>query len=261
MNDDTQPPFNEPSDFSDNRYAPPVGQKSPSGRRKKLLILISIILVAGVVFTAWKLFKPKSSEKSPNPASQSQPNPPPQASEIPSTAGKKTHKSSAVGIEFAYPSDWTVSEKDGGIHVASPQFDYETASGENTTGTFRIYIRKGAREVDSKYIGRGVVIKPSEKLVYTEPAAGQRKDTNLSSFGYDSSDNFAYFLVAGNYELKKDDQLGPNYGKEADAYIIVGGFGSPDLVDDLQFTEMSIDNYTSPPAYQQGIEILKSIKL
>ena len=48
-----------------------------------------------------------------------------------------------------------------------------------------------------------------------------------------NADNFAYFLVAGNFNLKKGDSLGPSYGKEANTFLVTGGYSARDLTDDF----------------------------
>jgi hypothetical protein len=147
------------------------------------------------------------------------------------------------------------------VRLESPDFSYQTTSKGTVTGNFRIYIRKGARTVDGKYIGRGYAFQPSEKLVYAQPALGQRADTYLSLFGLDTPDNFAFFLIAGNYNLNKGDTLGPDYGKEIDTYIIAGGFSAKDQKDDLATNPVSTEMVKISNAYKQAQVILKSLQL
>src|SRR5690606_36986054 len=130
---------------------------------------------------------------------------------------------------------------------------YETTSKGVVNGNFRVYIRVTAREIDGKYIGRGFAIAPSEPLVYSNPLSTQRKDTYLSAFGLDKTDNFNFFLIAGNFNLKKGDSLGPNFGKEAGTYIIAGGYSSDDLKDDLAMNTVPTDSYSKTEAYKQAI--------
>jgi hypothetical protein len=160
-----------------------------------------------------------------------------------------------------HPDGWKASEAGGGVRLSSPNFTYQTKSGEQVDGNFRIYIRLGAREQDGKYIGRGVAIKSSEELKYSDPLPGQRKTTLLSSFGLDKTDNFGFFLIAGNFELKKGETLGPNYGKEADAFIVTGGYSSDELKDDLATNMMSVDGYDQTNAYKQAVAIVQSLQL
>ena len=154
-----------------------------------------------------------------------------------------------------------MSEANGGIRIESTAFTFPAKYQGETSGNFRIYIRQGARKVDGTYIGRGYAVKPSEKLTYTQPAVGQRTETLLSSFGYDTTDNFAYFLIAGNFQLALGDTLGPNYGTEADTYIITGGYTSPTAVDDLATIPVALTYYQTTKAYRQALIILGSLQL
>lgn len=230
--------------------------------KKPFLIVISLLLVAGLVYGTWKFVLPKL-RKSPPETQQNQPQPQVPAepkSDIPNAENSETIKSDALRIEFKFPKAWKVSETEGGIRVISPDFSYKTTNGEKT-GHFRIYMRKGAREVDGKYIGKGVVIKPSEKLTYSNPGLGQRKDTLISYFGIDNSDNFGFFLVAGNFQLNKGDTLGPSYGREPETFIITGGYSDNGLSDDLATNPVPINSLASSNALKQALEIIESIKL
>lgn len=233
-------------------------------RRKKLLIIGIVLLVAVVVGAALALFADRSQQSSPQPSASPSPSPQAQKSldnDVPNTTKLKTFTSDPLGLQINHPADWTTAEKEGGLQVVSPEFTYQSWDKGDVTGYFRVYIRKGARDMDGKHIGRGVVIEPSEKLVYAQPGTGQRKDTNFTRFGSLTSDHFTFFMVTGDFQLKKDDQLGPNYGKEPDTYIIVGGFSSKAQTEDLDFSNISLDQYAQKRAYTQAVEIIRSLKL
>jgi len=232
--------------------------------RKPLIGLAVIILIVAAGFGGWKLYSQLSSNQPANaPAAQtSQVATATQTDtgDVPEAANTETFKADVLRIEFMYPKSWKVTETEGGLRIESQEFNYKTARQEEVKGYFRIYIRKGARPADGKYIGRGLATKPSEKITYTNPEVGQRSETLLSSFGLDEPDNFAFFLLAGNFELKKGDTLGPDYGREIDTYIIGGGFSSQMLADDLATYPMPPD-YAQSRAYTQAINIVKSLKL
>lgn len=233
---------------------------------KRSLIIIGIVLLVGALgFTAWKVI-PKigdgKQELAPNNSKQeSAPAEGAVESDIPEAPLSELHTGDHPRIEFNYPKTWTITEVGDGVRVESPEFSYMTSNQGSVTGNFRIYIRTGARQQDSKYIGQGVAIKPSEKLTYAAPAVGQRSDTLLSSFGLGSPGNFAFFLIAGNFQLKEGDTLGPDYGKETDTYIIAGGYSSKDLGDDLATHTVPADMYNKTRAYTQALDIIKSLKL
>jgi hypothetical protein len=226
--------------------------------------LLMVVLIVG--FGGFKLYthfanKPTTPQNSTTEASTSvEPAPQNNGRDIPKAELDKEYISDSLGVTLKYPKAWKVSEANGGMRIESPLFAY-TYGGGDKSGNFRIYIRKGARDVDSKYIGRGTAIKPSEKINYASPEPGQRPDTLLTSFGLDTTDSFSFFLIAGNFNLNKNDTLGPNYGKEADTYIIAGGYSSSELTDDLATNSVSPETYDDTNAYKQAIEIIKSLKL
>ncbi len=235
------------------------GAKKSRAVKKALLILLILLLLGAAGFAVWKYFIEPGGETSVDTAGQSE-SAQEQTSDIAETPLTETYSSEELRLDFKYPADWIVSEGAGGIRIESPEFTYQTESGE-TKGLFRLYIRKGARDADSKYIGRGVAIAPSEGLSYQDPLPGQRKDTLLSAFGLDTPDSFNFFLVAGNFDLKKGDTLGPDFGKEADAYIIAGGFTDNDNSEDLQMNSVRTDQYNQSSAYKQAVQIIKSLQL
>lgn len=188
---------------------------------------------------------------------------PPAAQDVPNTTATTPYHNDNLNLDLTIPSNWTTTPTDNGsaVRIESPQLTYPTVAKGNVTGVFRIYIRQGARAVDSKYIGRGVTIEPSQKLVYTKPASSQRSETNLSLFGLDTADNFAFFLIAGNFSLQANETLGPNYGKEAETFIIGGGYTSSDLPDDLATNPVPPAYLKDSNAFKQAKSILASLQL
>lgn len=243
--------------------------KPPQRRKisKKLLLIILVLLIlAGAAFGIWKFLEKDAKQSISNQSKTKQAQPfqtqtTPRESDVPEVADTKNFQSDALGLELTYPDTWTVNEANGGVRVESPEFRYTTPDKGEVSGNFRIYIRKGARTADSKYIGRGVAIKPSEKLTYNQPTASQRKDTLVTQFGLDVPDNFAYFFVAGNFNLNKGDTLGPDYGKEPETFIVAGGYSAKELTDDMATNKISLDSYSQTNAYKQAIDIIKSLKL
>lgn len=226
-----------------------------------------VVLIAGLALGAVKLLGRKDTARPPTnqsaatdtaqPAESSQQT----GSDVPDATELKTFKSDFPRVEFSYPSSWTVTENDNGVRIESPEFSYETIDAGKISGNFRVYIRTGARPADSAYIGRGVALEPSEKLTYSQPASSQRTETNLTLFGLDTSDHFAYFLIAGNFALQKNETLGPDYGKEPETYIITGGYSSEDLADDMATHKVPQNYAKQTKAYEQAINIIKSLKL
>ncbi len=267
MDDGDDADFNRPVDLPGHETpvrGPAFRPKRPfmEVARGPFLIFITLLAVVGIGYGIWQLIPYKKQ----NQAQISQPKPTAGITSAPSSdigaaSNSQTYKSDKLEIEFKHPKAWTVSEKDDGLRVTSPDFTYKTIDNGQQTGNFRVYIRKGARDIDGTFIGKGVAIKPSEKLVYKNPSLGQRPDTLVSLFGNGTPNNFAFFLIAGNFQLKPGDTLGPTYGREPDAFIIGGGFSGPDLTDDLATNSVPTDSLDTSNAYKQAIEIIKSLKV
>lgn len=240
---------------------------SPKFSKKRLILVLAGLFIIGGTGFAVALLQESGNQKQPVPANQSAANSEENQTntndDVPSVTATKTFKSDFPRIEFTYPENWKVTEntEQEGIRVESPNFNYTSINGNKISGYFRIYIRQGARQQDGKYIGRGVAAVDSEKLTYSAPASEQRPETNLSFFGLDGADNFAYFLIAGNFSLKKGESLGPDYGREAETFIIAGGYSSNELTEDMATNPVPLDYYRTTNAYKQAMEILKSLKL
>ncbi len=249
--------------------SPPKQSKPVRSRFKVIAIFISGAIIVGMTsYAVWRIFLNNDAEQSAQPAQVTTPQDDSPAltdnnetDDIPITLASETFKSTTPRLELSHPEDWTVTPSDDGLRIESPEFTYQTLDKGEVAGNFRIYIRQGARAVDSTYIGRGIAVKPSENLSYTDPATGQREETNLSFFGLDTTDHFAYFLIVGNFVLDTNDTLGPDYGKEPQTYLITGGYSSPELNEDFATNKVSLDYFQSTNAYSQAIEILKSLKL
>lgn len=244
-----------------------VPTRNQKNRKYIGLGIVVFLIVAVLVFGGIKVFGSRKSSSKPIPSNgqtqQSHTNTQITEKDVPDTTKTSTYDNGFLGVKVTYPDTWSVTESDSkdSAKFESPSFSYKTIDKRSVTGNFRIYVRKGARTIDGKYIGRCIAIKPSEKLVYKQPALGQRTETNLTLFGLDSPDNFALFLIAGNYSLNKGDTLGPNYGKEPETYIIAGGFSAKELKDDLATNPVSADLLASSNAYVQALDILKSLQL
>lgn len=253
-------PLELPEDHTRDTSNVPPSPHAPKSKSKKPLVIVLVLLVviAGGV-GAWLFLK-----KDPTPAQTETTQTTEQAAPQPETAmatGTKTYTNDIMRLSIDYPDNWTVTEENNAALIESPDFTYNTVSQGEVTGNFRIYIRQGAKTADSEYFGRGYAIAPSETLTYAKPTDNQRKETFLSAFGLDNTNNFAYFLIAGNFELKKGDTLGPNYGKEAETYIIAGGYSSKDMKEGLQTNLVPVDEYQESTAYKQAVDAIKSIQI
>jgi hypothetical protein len=255
-------PMNIPGD-SGHQTTEMRPKKSRGFPKKLLFIVVGLLVLASIGYGAWKFITKAPPENKTVTQTTVEPEQTEKISnDIPEVTKTEVFKGDHPRLQFTYPTTWTVTPtEDLGIRIESPEFSYGTVDKGEVTGYFRIYIRQGARKADGTIIGRGVAIKPSEIIKYTEPAIGQRPETNLTSFGLDDDNHFAYFLIAGNYSLKQGDTLGPDYGKEPETYIITGGFSSEELTDDLATNAVPLDSYADSNAYTQALDIIKSLKL
>lgn len=259
--EDEQEIYGAPLDLPESgaeipQHNPPIKHKFRYIRI--LIILLVLTIIAGCIF--YFFLRPKNTNVSPQTTtSDSATNKEPKKSVA--TTELKKHTGDFPRMELNYPATWTLVEKDNSVTITSPEFDYKTSSKGVVKGNFSIYIRMGAREQEGKYIGRGVAVRPTEKLVYDAPSSTQRKDTNLTLFGLDTTDHYSFFLISGDYILKKGETLGPNYGREAETYIIAGGFGSSKQTDPLDYNNLDIKVATEDESYEQGIAIVKSLKV
>lgn len=260
MSTDDDAVLSQPLDMPEATPNSHVPKKRRPILRKLLITLIVLLVIAGLAGGGWYIKTHKDA-----PSKQTNVTTPAPTT---NTAKKdydpgaiKTYKADVMRLELLYPSAWKVTEADGGVLFTSPSISYQTTDKGSITGNFRVYIRQGSRPQEGKYIGRGMAIVPSEKLVYSQPGADQRKDTNFTTFGSYTADHFTFFMITGDYSLKVGDQLGPNYGHEAETYIIVGGFAAPAQTDILDFNNLSAEQAMANPAYTQAYTMIKSIKI
>lgn len=267
MNNDGQPPPQRHPGFDPihPEYPSETSPKSGVSKRRLLLVIFSFLLLAGIGFAAALLTTDGGNEpvSTQNNTSEQAPAPVSTTTDIPAGTNIKMHKSDFPRVEFSYPETWkvTASQEDEDIRIESPEFKYTSITGSTVDGNFRIYIRQGARDEDSKYIGRGIASQDSVKLAYSNPAPSQRPETNLSFFGLDSSDHFAYFMIAGNFSLVKNESLGPEYGTEKDTYIVLGGYSSSELTDDMATNPVPLEYFSTTNAYKQALSIIESLKI
>ncbi len=264
--------FNEPLDLPGEPDTDDWVSSMPKRSWKRpIIIAVVIILIVFGGFFAWQLLTDTNDtdttdqateQVAPTPAASNQAEPGASEDDIPAVTSTEQAKTSSPRMEVTYPTNWTLTEGEDDVTIESPAFGFTTAN--NTViddGVFRLYLRQGARESDSNYIGRGVASLASESLTYTDPALGQREDTNVSFFGLDRSDHISFLFIAGNFSLSVGDTLGPDFGQAPDTYIIAGGYSSPALEDDLEMHSMSPQVFQSTNAYKQALGIIRSLRL
>jgi len=263
----TPPTLDDDEDFDkppapilddENLPKPPKLKKSPKG----LIVVLVIILVLAVAGAAGWFFLIRPEAKPAQQASTDTTVEKATSNDVAQATNTETYTNDVYRITIKYPKTWTVAdEDDGSIMIQSQNFSYETVAKGSKEGNFRIYIRKGATTADSEIIAKGLAIDPSQTLKYTAPAPGQRTETNLSNFGKDEVNNFSFILITSNFVLKKGDTLGPNFGKETDAFIIGGGYSESTLPPGLSTNQVPIEGYNTTNAYKQALAIIQSLEI
>lgn len=262
-NSDAQPnPVVMPKDTVQEQIPPVRSKVSKKILIRRLLILLAVLLLlAAAAFAAWKFVLNKKDNAQPAQNSSGQPAAEEETLDIGDTELSETYKNDFLRLEFKHPTDWKVTDAENVVLVKSPSFKVKEKSGNETIGYFKIYIKRGANDADGKYLAKGYAIEQSQKITYSSPAAGQRKDTYLTNFGLDTPDNFAYFVVQGNFNLAQGDTLGPKFAQEPDSFLITGGFANDELADGLATKVVAQNYFADNPAYLTAVEIVKTLQL
>lgn len=243
---------------------PPVEVVNPKGSdsntKKYLLISFILIILAVGGFAAWKFFlKDEQTTSWPVQQAENQNNSADDKSPLAGLTQK--YSSDKLMVDIKYPAGWKVDESSGEITIYSPTEDIESVEGESLPAEFRVLIKQGAGETDSEYLGRGFAVKASKPIKYIDPAFNQRKKSLITDFGLDASTSFSYFVVQGNFKLKKDETLGSDFASEADEILVSGGFYSKDSKDKTKLVSLDPKTYESNELYLTAIEIIKTLKL
>ena len=249
-------------DSSERSAYAPAAHDKPSRKIPKFpFVLVAVLLiVAAGGYSFWKFVLNKPT-KILSPATSQVDTTPKVINDVPSAPATESYTSTALSVSFKYPKKWKVIEASGGIRVESPGFTYNAVGLGDIAGNFRLYLRQGARPIDGSYIGKGIAIKSSEKLVYSQPAIGQRTDTLISFFGSETFESFSFFMIVGNFQLNLGDSLGSDYGREPDTYIMAGGYSTPAAIDDMATNAVPLDYYATTTAYKQAVAIVASLQL
>lgn len=236
-----------------------INPKGSGGGTKKYIIVTAVltIVIFAAGFAVWKFLihedqvDPVASEDR-------------SVSEITEESANELSQqyvSDRMMIDVKHPSNWKATEENNKIEIFSPETEVLDAEGNKLPAVFKVFIKLGAERSDSEYLGRGFAVKKSEPISYEDPALNQRKDSLVTGFGLDSSDHFAYFVVQGNFNLKKNESLGGEFAGKADEILVSGGFYSEESEDRTKLVAMSPDSYSSNELYKTAIEIIKTLRL
>jgi|AntRauTorckE6833_2_1112554.scaffolds.fasta_scaffold00037_72 hypothetical protein len=270
MDDRNDDYLNEPLDLPGEPDTQDWSRSMPTHSWHKPAIIVGsiIVVLAGAGFAWMQLGQSSPADDTQEESALSEPEPVVEEESLPTdqdivdVTDTETIRTRTPRVEFAHPTSWKVSDADGYVRVVSPEFTYTTSDSEVIeNGVFRLHFRQGATEPESNYFGRGFASRPSETLTYSDPALGQREETNLSFFGLDNPNNFAYLLIAGNFSLAVGDTLGPDFANESDAYIIAGGYATSTLTEGIDTKKVPLDYFDTTNAYRQALDIIKSLKI
>lgn len=236
-------------------------KNSGSNAKKYLIItLVLIILFGAGGFAAWKFLLNDNKQTSNLPVSETESQNNAQDENFLQGLTQE-YTSDRLLIDFKYPDSWKVDENSGEIMVYSPSAEITDANGERISAEFRVLIKQGARETDSEYLGRGFAVKESKPIKYTDPSSNQREESLITDFGLDSSNYFSYFVVQGNFKLKKGETLGSDFAAKADEILVSGGFYSKDSKDKTKLVSLYLEDYNTSEMYLSALEIIKTLKL
>ncbi len=245
---------------------PPVevinpNKNSDSGKKKYLIIIpVVITILAAAGFAAWKFLLNGNEQAANQPAVETE-NQDNMAEEAAPLEPTQEYTSDRLLIDIKYPAGWKVEEDSGEIVVTSPEATVTDVNGEELPAEFKVLIKQGADQSDGEYLGRGFAVRKSQPFKYSDPASAQREKSFITDFGLDASNNFAYFIAQGNFDLKKDETLGPDFASEADAVLVSGGFYSEDSEDETQLVSLDPEAYQSDETYLLALEIVKTLRL
>lgn len=258
MEDEQQPPSNI---AKPTKPPKPPKVKKPRKGKKVVIILLVLLLIAGAAGGAWWfLKKPASSGPSTtvptNSNNQSTTN---QPATQPETVTVKTFKSTTLGVELSYPSNWKTNENGNSVVFSSPEISYTKKDGTTAKGSYRLIVQKGYTQNDSTTINNSVAVKTSELVKYTAPATGQRTESYLSFLGTDKQ-TFRFIMVTSGKQYNPGDTVAATLPLTQDSYIVVGGYGKGSG-ENIDFDALSPDKIQQNEAYTQSVDIIKSLKI
>lgn len=103
------------------------------------------------------------------------------------TASTKHYISANFGVEFDYPTDWTVSGDTPGSNelvVTSPELKLKPLSGSSFNGQVLFTISTKQEPLPEFDKGNAVAVLASQKVTYKNPSADQRAQTYISFLRY-----------------------------------------------------------------------------
>lgn len=177
----------QPDPQSTLEYLRSIAPKRKRSRAKLLVkVLVTLVVLVGLSAGAyWLVFRHKPA---PKPSTSATPQ---QTNETTTTKATKHYSSTAFGLEFDYPEDWTATEANGNgtLTVRSPATQLKSATGQKVTGQVVLTFRNKQQTLTEFNEGNAVAARESVKINYAKPSSTQRGSTYLSFLRYARTSN------------------------------------------------------------------------
>jgi len=160
------------------------------GRKIALWLLVILLLAAAGFGAYWFLVRKDNTKTASKTTGQTSHQATTQNTENNTISSETKHYvSQGFGLEFDYPSDWTVAEEQGAgvLTATSPAMQLKSPEAKPITGQIVFKIRNKQQPLPEFDKGNAVASLASEKIDYTKPSSAQRGSTYLSFLRYASS--------------------------------------------------------------------------
>lgn len=236
-----------------------AGWRSKKPSKKVVIILLILIAVTAIAGGTFIFLDKKSSNKSQTQTTANTSGTNNESAEQTKTSATKSYKNDTIKIELSYLNSWALKEDVDKVVLTSPKISYTKKDGTTAKNSFRVIVQKGINQIDSNTINNAVAVKISELIKYTAPAKDQRTESYLSFLGK-TKDAFKFFLISSGKEYQVDEKVSGSLPLGQDSYIVAGGYGTS-ADDNFGFDEIAVDKIDQDDAYNQAVDIVKSLKL
>ena len=158
----------------------PLQEKKQKGRKKLLITLIVLLVLAGLGAGGYFAYKSLTKPKPAQPVANTQP----QTANTPSDTELSEHyKSQDLKLAFDHPKSWKVTDSTSGrLKLTSPVIKLKEAGGQATDAKVVMTILSNPVDLTG-FSAAATAVLDSEKVAYIAPTQTQRKETFLSFIG------------------------------------------------------------------------------
>lgn len=177
-------------------------QRPPSKMKRLGIVLLTLIVLGGAGFGAYRLAN-----------HHSRPKPTTQKTSVvttPTATPTKQYTSEALGLSFNYPQNWAVSEQNGVLTAKSPTVQLYGANGKKVNGQIVFNIAPMGQNLNNFAAGNATAVIDSQKISYTNPGSTQRAQTYLSYLQYaktTTSNALDAIYVTGDFGYQKGQAI------------------------------------------------------